>query len=145
MVQEVGKHPSQDTEDLPIRLCSTMRAKVLTEAVSGRDGKPLEISLFVSENMIDFTSWGVTMALQPYLVHRAFCFPVPVFWVSQDETNSVGFFFVCFAVYFLRNHNTLIICLGSNQLCFNCCTFCPCKTLSWSMCKISINNQSSKK
>lgn len=56
MVQEVGKHPPQGTEDLPIRLCSTMRAEVLTEALSGRDEKPSEISLFVSENMVDFTS-----------------------------------------------------------------------------------------
>ena len=35
---------------------SSMRAEVLTEAVSGRDGKQSEISLFVSDFMIDFIS-----------------------------------------------------------------------------------------
>lgn len=76
MVQEFGKHPSQGTEDLPIRL-QYHEGWMLTEALSGRDGRPSEITVFVSENMIDFTSWDVTMALQLCFVHRAFCFSVP--------------------------------------------------------------------
>lgn len=95
-----GKHP-QDTEDLLIRLCSTMRAEVLTEAVSGRDEKPSEISVVVSENMIDFTSWDATKALQLCSMHRAFCFPLPVFWVwlRMKKLIQVSFLFVlwCFS------------------------------------------------
>lgn len=143
MVQEFGKHPSQGTEDLPIRL-QYHEGWMLTEALSGRDGRPSEIS--VCEWKHDwFHLLRCNHGSSTVLCAQSLLLFCALFWMSQDETTGVGFIFVWFVVFFLRNHKNLVMCLGSNQLCFSCCTSCTCKILSWNICDISFNNKSSKK
>lgn len=106
MVQEFGKHPSQGTEDLPIRL-QYHEGWMLTEALSGRDGRPSEIS--VCEWKHDwFHLLRCNHGSSTVLCAQSLLLFCALFWMSQDETTGVGFIFVWFVVFFLRNHKTLL-------------------------------------